>query len=315
MTRDYPAIVTHHASQLPEQTGPRRRPDVVDHPYTRRSGTVGGTGAARVVELPTCQRAFGPDFLAGDFFLLGDLATAAFLLLDFDALLAGVEATDFLGPAFFFEGVFFAVAFLVVGVLAFAFAGDFAAARPGLTLAAFAALAAPDDRLRVLPTTVSVPGPGIRLVSSPDSHRTRSMLPLVDITTPSLGPDLDATDTLSPTSATPLPHLAEGPSIGRGSGVHKPGARHDRSNRRLFPDTHRNLRVASTAAGPNPLASWTFGSPSSERPVKPRPIQRVGLGIEPSVHGTVLVTALRGIGHVNPAFATPASPATSRSDA
>jgi hypothetical protein len=51
------------------------------------------------------------------------------------------------------------------------------------------------------------------------------MLPLVDKTTPSLGPDLDATDTLSPTSATPSPHLAEGPSIGRARGVHKPGAR------------------------------------------------------------------------------------------
>ncbi len=172
-----------------------------------------------MVKLPTGQRALGPDFLAGDF-LLGDLATAAFLLLDFDALLADVGTTDLLGAAFFFEGVLFAVAFLVVVVLALAFAGAFAAARPGLTLAGFAALAAPDDRVRVLPRTVSVPGPGIRLVSSPDSHRTLNMLPLVDVTTPSLGPDFDATDTLSPTSATPSPHLAEGPSIGRGRRVH-----------------------------------------------------------------------------------------------
>jgi len=218
-----------------------------------------------VVGLPTCQRAFGLDFLAGG--LLGELAEAAFLLFDFDAILAGIVATDFLGAAFVFAVAFFAVdflvaafvfavaffavdflvaafvfavaffavaflgaafvfavaffavAFLVAGVLAFALVGAFAAERPGLTLAA------PGDRLRVLPRTVSVPGPGIRLVSSPDSHRTCSMLPLVDKTTPSLGPDLDATDTLSPTSATPSPHLAEGPSIGRAGGVHKPGAR------------------------------------------------------------------------------------------
>lgn len=160
--------------------------------------------------LPTCQRAFGPDFLVGG--LLGDLAVAAFLLFDFGAFLAGVRATDFLGSAFLL-----AATFLVVGGLAFALVGAFAAERPGLTLAALR------DRLRALPRTVSVPGPGIRLVSSPDSHRTCSMLPLVDTTTPSLGPDLDVTDTLSPTSATPSPHLAEGPSIGRGSGVHKPG--------------------------------------------------------------------------------------------
>jgi len=153
--------------------------------------------------------------LAGDFFWLGDLAAAAFLLLDFDALLAGVGATDFLGGTVFFEGVFLVVAFLggtvflvvaflvvaflVVAFLVVAFAGALVAARPGLTLAGFAALAAPGDRFGVLPTTVSVPGPGIRLVSSPVSHRTRSRLPLVDTTTPSLGPDLDATDTLSPT--------------------------------------------------------------------------------------------------------------------
>ncbi len=171
-----------------------------------------------MVGLPTCQRALGPDFLAGG--LLGELAEeAAFLLFDFDPILAGIVATDFLGAAFVFAVAFFAVAFLVAGVLAFALVGAFAAERPGLTLAA------PGDRLRVLPRTVSVPGPGIRLVSSPDSHRTCSMLPLVDKTTPSLGPDLDATDTLSPTSATPSPHLAEGPSIGRTRGVHKPGAR------------------------------------------------------------------------------------------
>ncbi len=156
-------------------------------------------GAARVVGLPTCQRAFGPDFLAGD--LLGDLAAVAFLFFDFGAILAGIAATDFSGAAFGFVVAFFDVAVFVVGVLAFALVGAFAAELPALTLAA------PGDRLRVLPRTVSVPGPGIRLVSSPDSHRICSMLPLVDKTTPSLGPDLDATDTLSPTSATPSPHL------------------------------------------------------------------------------------------------------------
>jgi len=175
-----------------------------------RGRSVAGGGARG--RLPTCQRAFGPDFLAGGF--RGELAAAAFLLFDFGAIWAGLIATDFLGAALVFD-----VAFFVVGVLAFALVGAFAAERPGLTLAA------PGDRLRVLPRTVSVPGPGIRLVSSPDSHRTCSMLPLVDKTTPSLGPDLDATDTLSPTSATPSPHLAEGPSIGRWHGVHKPGTR------------------------------------------------------------------------------------------
>ncbi len=192
------------------RTEPCLRPD---RPSLREGGGARHRG-------PTCQRAFGPDRLAGDFFLLGDLAAAAFVLLDFDALFAGVGATDLLGTAFSFEGLFFAVAFLAVGVVAFAFAGALTAVRPGLILAAFAVLAAPDDRLRVVPTTVSVPGPGIRLVSSPDSHLTRSMLPMIDTTTPSLGPELDATDTLSPTSATTPPLLAEGPSIDRGSGVH-----------------------------------------------------------------------------------------------
>jgi len=78
--------------------------------------------------LPTCQRAFGPDFLAGG--LLGDLAAVDFLFFDCGALLAGFAATDFLGAA-----LLFAVAFCVVGVLAFGLVA-FAAERPDLTLAA-----------------------------------------------------------------------------------------------------------------------------------------------------------------------------------
>ena len=199
MSRDHPAVVPE--VQAREQ-GER----------IRVSGLTSSITVCPAIGLPTCQRAFGPDFLAGG--LLGDLAAAAFLLFDLGAFLAGVVVTDFLGAAFVF-----AADFLVIGGLAFALVGAFAAERPGVTLAA------PGDRLRVLPRTVSVPGPGIRLVSSPDAHRTCSMLPLVDTTTPSLGPDLDVTDTLSPTSATPSPHLAEGPSIGRWHAVHKPGAR------------------------------------------------------------------------------------------
>jgi len=58
-----------------------------------------------------------------------------------------------------------------------------------------------DGVRRWLVTTLRTPGPGMRLVSTPVSHRTVIMAPLTAVTTPNRGFPLDATAIRSPTSA------------------------------------------------------------------------------------------------------------------
>ena len=58
-----------------------------------------------------------------------------------------------------------------------------------------------DGVRRRLATTLRTPGPGMRLVSSPVSHRTVLMAPLTAVTTPGRGTPFDATAIRSPTSA------------------------------------------------------------------------------------------------------------------
>jgi hypothetical protein len=56
------------------------------------------------------------------------------------------------------------------------------------------------DRVRLRPTTLRTPGPGIRLVCSPVFQRTVIIEPFTEVTTPARGPDLDVTSTRSPTT-------------------------------------------------------------------------------------------------------------------
>jgi thiamine biosynthesis lipoprotein len=115
------------------------------------------------------------------------------------AFFAGREAVEALP---FIEAALFATRFA-----GFVFAG--AAAWPvflagRLLLAAFAgrALAGAVERLaRDLPTTRSVPGPGMIELSPPVSQRIVTIEPVAAMTTPSLGADFDVNETRSPTSA------------------------------------------------------------------------------------------------------------------
>jgi len=113
-------------------------------------------------------------------------------------LVRGVCLTD--------ELAFFSPALRVAGArrAAVAFVGvdDFAA---DARLSAFprARVVCPvvTDRARLRPTTLSAPGPGIRLVCSPVFQRIVIIAPFTDVTTPARGPDLDVTTTRSPTTA------------------------------------------------------------------------------------------------------------------
>ena len=58
-----------------------------------------------------------------------------------------------------------------------------------------------DGVRRRLVTTLRTPGPGMRLVSPPVSHRTVITAPLTAVTTPDRGSPFDATAIRSPTSA------------------------------------------------------------------------------------------------------------------
>jgi hypothetical protein len=124
-------------------------------------------------------------------------AFLAVVLVAVDLLAAGRVPAAFLEAAFFevadLAAADFFVAFLVAGAFedlrADVAPGDFAALRdPEVGLDAFFAvpvfLAAP---ARLDPTTVSVPGPGMMLVSSPESQRTRRRAPLLADTLPRRG--------------------------------------------------------------------------------------------------------------------------------
>lgn len=67
---------------------------------------------------------------------------------------------------------------------------------------ALRALGSPDFVLAAPPMTVSTPGPGAMLVSSPVSQRTRNMDPLTAVTTPRRAPAFERIEILSPMSAT-----------------------------------------------------------------------------------------------------------------
>lgn len=58
-----------------------------------------------------------------------------------------------------------------------------------------------DGTRRPLATTLSTPGPGMMLVSPPESHRTLIMTPFMPVTTPERGTPLDVTAIRSPTCA------------------------------------------------------------------------------------------------------------------
>jgi hypothetical protein len=99
------------------------------------------------------------------------------------------------------------------------------------------------------PTTLSTPGPGLSVLSSPDAHRIVMRRPLTRVTTPDRGPALDdATSTRSPTFGIQLP-----PATGR---VLPIGTRHMRCRDQLPVDDER--AIARSPHGPDPTA---FGLP------------------------------------------------------
>lgn len=140
------------------------------------------------------------------------------------AFLAAAADASFGAPVSFGlgfgSGRFLANGLVEVGVVAVV--GFVARAVVEARRAFFVVAAAFARRLpRALPTTVSVPGPGTMLLSSPVSQWTRSIEPLEAVTTPRRGPALECTDTLSPTSGMAVTYrLDDNPSIDRQTSTH-----------------------------------------------------------------------------------------------
>jgi hypothetical protein len=142
------------------------------------------------------------------------LARSADVSRPYRGFLPGVGLDEFvLVTGFLSASSFIASGFLATGVLSTAFPpGAAFLATPLRDLAApvfLAALVAPevfgrvgaDEDLGRLLTALRTPGPGMRLVSPPLSHRTVIMAPLTADTTPDRGSPLDATAIRSPTPA------------------------------------------------------------------------------------------------------------------
>jgi hypothetical protein len=149
---------------------------------------------------------------------LADAREDATFFVDTD-LAGGVRLTDevaFFGPAFLFA---VAAREVLARCLVDAFPPE---ARPPAFTRARLVCRAVTDRVRLRPTMLRTPGPGIRLVCSPVFQRTVSIAPFTDVTTPARGPDLDVTSTRSPTTAIRSSSRKLSASMARTSGGNEP---------------------------------------------------------------------------------------------